>query len=659
MSSKSHIKWFQPTLKDLGPPKIKNHTVTHHNDLLYCFGGYDGHVNHMTLMIYIIERQQWTVVLSENDIYTNNSSGGLRYDRGGNGNHGNNINSTYNRRRNTGLSPAEMEECYPYTMIGKPPPGRNGHTATLAKRMINNEERTFIFIIGGWLGTGPFAASDLHLLDITNPEEALVWVPVPPGNQEHSPGPCNMHSADFIPSKNEIYVFRGGNGCEYLNELHAIDVNALTWRNVETFGESPQQRANHTSAFLVETSQLFIFGGWNGKERLNDIHILDINTSTWSCPNVHGSLPHPRAGMSLTALKGKLYLFGGSGTSSKFFHDLHVLDPVEMTWLEIVQQEDDEENSKSKIIVDDLIDQFDETNIGDSNKISIIESNESFNAEDWRSQELMDRHSDNHNSGGGGGGGIGIGSKATKRNDNDFLFSTSINHNSRSAANPNEIENEPSIIIRGTGPSRRAGHTATAVDRFIYVFGGSCGTHYLSDFFILDSDPPKFPQVTKPTSQKLVGNRLKYLCNSEEFADVIFIVEGRRIYAHKLILALASDFYGAMFAVSNGFRETSSGSPEIDVPNCTYDTFLSIMEYIYTGNDPDFGMESLEKVVEILQLADQLLLDHLKQRCEQILHTFVNDNCVEYLLQVAMKTNALQLESVCSHYIRNHPTMNE
>eukprot|EP01083_Nonionella_stella_P009532 27428_1 len=95
-------------------------------------------------------------------------------------------------------------------MSGTPPPGRNGHTATLAKRKINNnneeEERVCIFIIGGWLGSGPFAASDLHILDITNPEK-LVWVPIQQ-DPDNSPGPCNMHSADFIPSKNEIYVFR-------------------------------------------------------------------------------------------------------------------------------------------------------------------------------------------------------------------------------------------------------------------------------------------------------------------------------------------------------------------------------------------------------------------------------------------------------------------
>ena len=123
-----------------------------------------------------------------------------------------------------------------------------------------------------------------------------------------------MHSADYVKDKKEVYVFRGGNGREHLNDLHALHVESFTWRRVETTGTIPQQRANHSSAILEETGELFIFGGWNGTERLNDIHILDTATSTWTCPHIGGVLPHPRAGMTLTALRGRLYLFGGSGT---------------------------------------------------------------------------------------------------------------------------------------------------------------------------------------------------------------------------------------------------------------------------------------------------------------------------------------------------------
>jgi hypothetical protein len=51
------------------------------------------------------------------------------------------------------------------------------------------------------------------------------------------------------------------------------------------------------------------------------------------------------------------------------------------------------------------------------------------------------------------------------------------------------------VVIHGRGPGRRAGHTATAVNRKIYVFGGSCGSDYLNDFYVLDTDPPPHAMV--------------------------------------------------------------------------------------------------------------------------------------------------------------------
>lgn len=143
-----------------------------------------------------------------------------------------------------------------------------------------------------------------------------------------APGPCNMHSADYVRSRREVYVFRGGNGRDYLNDLHALNTETFEWRKVETTGPSSQEQANHFSAIIED--ELFIFGGWNGTERLNDLHILDTETSTWTNPDVGGVLPQPRAGMTLTALHGNLYLFGGRGSTSNCFEDLQILDRTQM-----------------------------------------------------------------------------------------------------------------------------------------------------------------------------------------------------------------------------------------------------------------------------------------------------------------------------------------
>jgi len=241
-------------------------------------------------------------------------------------------------------------------------------------------------------------------------------------------------------------------------------------------------------------------------------------------------------------------------------------------------------------------------------------------------------------------------------------------------ANPNDEDATSAITLLGRGPGRRAGHSATAVGRFIYIFGGSCGPDYLNDFFVLDTDPSPTPQITEPTSLQLLQSRMQKFVNEEEFSDVTFVLEGgaHRIYGHKMILCLVSDCFRAMF--TTGFRESTQR--EIEIPNCSYGAFHCMMQYIYTGRVPDFAVlrptrtngsndddhdsspsivneENLNRAVEVLELADQFFLDHLKQCCERMLQAAVRAETCDTMLQVAQKCNAHQLEKCCRHYLRN------
>ena len=40
----------------------------------------------------------------------------------------------------------------------------------------------------------------------------------------NAPGPCNMHSADL--AGRTIYIFRGGDGKDYLNDLHSFNIGS-------------------------------------------------------------------------------------------------------------------------------------------------------------------------------------------------------------------------------------------------------------------------------------------------------------------------------------------------------------------------------------------------------------------------------------------------
>ena len=477
-----------------------------------------------------------------------------------------------------------------------------------------------------------------------------------------------MHSADFIPLQNEVYVFRGGNGREYLNDLNALDVETYTWRTVETHGTPPQQRANHSSALLDDThnggkSELFIFGGWNGSERLNDIHILDTETSTWSTPRVLGVKPHPRAGMTLTALRGRLYLFGGSGTSSKCFDDLQVLDRKEMAWLDVITDDGDDTQHRQQ--------QKQQLTFGNTASYNFDNNNSSWEmlnssrgegsgterATSSSSWEVLGGQ-DGMLSGNGGGGGY---------DENGIKFADWRQYSGVAggqpvcnSANPNDEDMIPSVHVDGKPPGRRAGHTSTAVGRHIYVFGGSCGTDYLNDFFALDTDPPPMMKVTEPPSPQLYASRLRHFYNDEEFSDVTFLVEGRKVFGHKLVLSTVSDCFRAMFMT--GFRESGSAKTEIEIPNCSYNSFVKMMEYIYTGRAPhnidvySGSGSGMDMAISLLELADQFFLYNLKQIIEGVLQPAVNGETYVFLRQVAQKTNANQLESYCRYFERN---MNE
>ena len=111
-----------------------------------------------------------------------------------------------------------------------------------------------MFVIGGWLGSGTYASYDLFVLNLDTKE----WKQLQTSGQ--NPGPCNMHSADVL--EHLIYIFRGGDGKDYLNDLHCIDTETKEWRLVQAKGKVPEPRANHCSSLV--NRKIYIFGGWDG-----------------------------------------------------------------------------------------------------------------------------------------------------------------------------------------------------------------------------------------------------------------------------------------------------------------------------------------------------------------------------------------------------------
>lgn len=178
---------------------------------------------------------------------------------------------------------------------------------------------------------------------------------------------------------------------------------------------------------------------------------------------------------------------------------------------------------------------------------------------------------------------------------------------------------------------------------------------------MLDTDPAPVAVVNEPASLQLLERRIRHFYDNDEFSDVIFLVEGRRVFGHKMILSIVSDCFRAMF--TTGFRESEAGA-EIEIPGCSYDAFMDMMNYIYTGYTPRLqtgpdGQIEVQRVIDLLEIADQFMLDHLKQICENLLESTINADTVQYILEEAQKTNASQLVAVCEHFLRNQDSATE
>lgn len=191
------------------------------------------------------------------------------------------------------------------------------------------------------------------------------------------------------------------------------------------------------------------------------------------------------------------------------------------------------------------------------------------------------------------------------------------------------------------------------LDRRIVIFGGSHGSKYLGEMFVLDTDPVPSPSVSAPSCVQLVGSHLRQYFDREDFSDVTFIVENKPLQAHRLVLSISSDRFRAMF--SSGFRESSER--EIHIEEGSYEVFKLMLEYMYTGEPPyvlQVGSQTDPMLAaELLTLADQYMLDHLKQLCEARLAEEVREDTVDSILELAERSNSWQLRAVCRHYTRN------
>ena len=133
------------------------------------------------------------------------------------------------------------------------------------------------------------------------------------------------------------------------------------------------------------------------------------------------------------------------------------------------------------------------------------------------------------------------------------------------------------------------------------------------------------------------------LVSTPEFADFRFITKGkddgqeREIHCHKVMLISRSAYFQKLF--QGGFRESISTEIILD-QDISYQTMLSIIEFIYTGDE---NILNGDNTVDILMASDRFDIDDLKQICEDIIEQNLDVENVCWILELADRYNAPRL----------------
>merc|ERR1719240_1419904 len=129
--------------------------------------------------------------------------------------------------------------------------------------------------------------------------------------------------------------------------------------------------------------------------------------------------------------------------------------------------------------------------------------------------------------------------------------------------------------VENPPPLRRACHSTGVIGKLIYIVGGRYWDVaeddyiFLNDIQILDTRP----------SSTLSTDWSKYL-NNEHLSDITIRVNERNVPAHRVVLASRCGYFARMF--ESGMREATQ--QQVDIEDVELPVFMALLQHLYTDS---------------------------------------------------------------------------
>ncbi|XP_050426645.1 BTB/POZ domain-containing protein 9-like [Adelges cooleyi] len=165
--------------------------------------------------------------------------------------------------------------------------------------------------------------------------------------------------------------------------------------------------------------------------------------------------------------------------------------------------------------------------------------------------------------------------------------------------------------------------------------------------------------MTHPSSSKTHSNEqidhthflvsdIGSLYLSESISDVVLVVDGERLPAHRMILASRSDFFRVSFY--GNFKENND--LEVTISEAPVTLFKILLKYIYTGRINLSDLEGRE-VFELLRISDFFVVSNLKLSLHEYLQRSINVRNVCSFFAIARHYPYKELEVKSLNFIGN------
>ncbi|RHZ79535.1 hypothetical protein Glove_144g94 [Diversispora epigaea] len=167
------------------------------------------------------------------------------------------------------------------------------------------------------------------------------------------------------------------------------------------------------------------------------------------------------------------------------------------------------------------------------------------------------------------------------------------------------------------------------------------------------------PSIIKKVLLEILSNQMSSL------HDIVFNVNGEEIWASRIVLAASSEFFHQKF--TPGEEYANSNQVTINIDDDVSPTSIRILLHYLYGQNIDNAIwkhqnttnqtSNFEIYRELLVLANNYELDHLKELMELKFSRIVNRSNVNDILNLAKYLNASQLEEYCNRYIEDNENL--